>query len=943
MKRALIVCVSFLIFSLQAASQYYSSGQDPASIKWRQINTTGFKVIFPEGYEKTANYVANVLEYARMLDTTSLKAFPKKVPVVLHNRSTISNAQSLWAPRRMDFYTVPPQDTYGQEWFQQLAIHEYRHQIQLTKLNQGLTKLLTYLFGQQVTGAVLGLYVPLWFVEGDAVAAETGLSQTGRGRTPAFTMPVRAQVLDKKIYAYDKAVFGSYQDFIPNRYELGYQLVSQGRKDFGTGLWNQTIDNVGKNPWMVVPFSQGIKKVAGMNKTGFYDFSMNQLKTGWEQQLTESEYSDIINKNIPAKKFFTDYLRPHFSENGTIVAEKRALDDIARFVEIDENGSETTLFTPGFYDAGSLTFANDLLAWTEYKYDLRWQNRDFSVIRIFDLITKKAMTLSGKSRWFAPDLSPDATKMVAVEVTENQDFSLVILETASGNMLKKITLPGNEFITWPSWSEDGENIVFVAVSNAGKCIASANPETGKTEFLTDFSFTEISKPVMFQHQVYFVGAWSGIDNIFSLDLKNHEISMVSSVKYGVTDPQISQDGKTLLFSNYTADGFAISALSLSAKTHKPLNQVTDTSVKLYQTLAQTEAKTLEADKIPDDQHKIRRYSKFTHLLNFHSWAPLSIDASNYLINPGVSLMSQNVLSTAFATVGYKWDMNEQEGKYFLNFSYEGWFPILDFQVDYGKRESYTFDTANQRIDFSWMETHFSSTVRVPFNLTSGKYSRSVQPSIGLNYTQLDMDPEAPVRFLRSNYKTVDHRIYGYNLLKTNERDMYSRWGQIVDVMLRTAPFEGDTLGAMFGAQTRLFFPGIFRHHSLNFYLGYQKRLDNSAYYGNIISYPRGYTGQYSDELASFAVNYKFPLLYPDFSLTSLIYLKRLKANLFFDYAEGSHEGFSTVYNSTGLDLVADVHVLRFVAPLELGCRLVYLPREQTLTPQFLFSVNFSSF
>jgi len=317
MKKSFLFAAFWVIFSHQVSAQYYSSGQDPASVKWKQINTSGFKVIFPEGYEKTANYVANVLEYARMLDTTSLKAFPKKVPVVLHNRSTISNAQSLWAPRRMDFYTVPPQDTYGQEWFQQLAIHEYRHQIQLTKLNQGLTKVLTYLFGQQITGVVLGLYVPLWFVEGDAVATETGLSNTGRGRTPAFTMPVRAQVLEKGVFSYDKAVYGSYKDFIPNRYELGYQLVSQGRTDFGTGLWNQTIDNVGKNPWMVVPFSHGIKKVTGMNKTTFYDNTMSLLKAGWEKQNIETKYSEIIKQPVSGNKFYTDYLRPHFSENGT--------------------------------------------------------------------------------------------------------------------------------------------------------------------------------------------------------------------------------------------------------------------------------------------------------------------------------------------------------------------------------------------------------------------------------------------------------------------------------------------------------------------------------------------------------------------------------------------------------------------------------------------------
>jgi len=943
MKKTLFLFALLLVFNNRVSSQYYSSGQDPASVKWRQINTESFKVIFPEGYEKTANYVANVLEYARSIDTVSLKANPRKVPVVLHNQTTVSNAMSLWAPRRMDFYTVPPQDTYGQEWFQQLAIHEYRHQIQLTKLNQGLTKVLTYLFGQQITGIVLGLYVPLWFIEGDAVAAETGLSNTGRGRTPSFTMPVRAQALEKGIFSYDKAVYGSYKDFVPDRYILGYQLVSQGRKMFGTQIWNHTLDNTGRNSWMVVPFSEGIRKVSGLNKKGFYNSSMNQLKEDWEIQKSRTEFSDLQAQPTPEKRFFTDYLRPHFSGHGTIIAEKRALDDLARFVEIDAQGNEKILFTPGFYDAGSLNYANGMLAWTERQYDKRWDNRDFSSIKLYDLKKGKANFLVGKTRYFATDLSPDASKVVAVEVTENQEFCLVILETATGEVMKKISLPGKEFIAQPSWSDDGKNIVFIAVGENGKCIALANPETGKTEYLTSFSFTEISKPVISGNRVIFVGAYSGVDNLFSLDVKTREISMISSVKFGAIDPQPSDDGQSIIFSNYTSNGFEISKINLSEIKPIPLSQVNDNSVKLYQTLADQEGTILDPSKIPTGQHNTRKYSKLTHLFNFHSWAPVSIDATNYEVNPGVSLMSQNVLSSTFATMGYEYNLNEDYGKYYLNFRYEGWYPVFDFQVDYGKRESYTYDTLHQRVDFSWWETNFSSEVSLPLNLTLGKYSRSLQPSIGLNYTQLDMDPEAPVRFKRSNYKTIDHRIYYYNLRKTVDRDMYPKWGQIVDLMLRTAPFEGDTLGSMFGAETRLFFPGLVRHHSLNFYAGYQKRIDNTVYYGNMISYPRGYVNEHTDELASIAVNYKFPIIYPDFSLSSLLYLKRIKANLFYDYAEGTHEGVTTIYNSTGVDLVADVHVLRFLAPLELGCRLIYLPAEQTFTSQFLFSVNFTSF
>nr|NQU91437.1 hypothetical protein [Bacteroidota bacterium] len=187
------LCLALLLFVNGVSAQYFSSGQDPAAIKWKQIKTDNFKIVFPKEYTTKANYIANIMEYARRLDTISLSANPGKIPVILHNRTATSNAVTAWAPKRMDFYTIPPQDTYGQEWFQQLALHEYRHVVQVSKLNVGLTKGLTWFFGEQATGAVLGLYIPQWLLEGDAVAAETGLSKTGRGRTPSFGMPLRAQ------------------------------------------------------------------------------------------------------------------------------------------------------------------------------------------------------------------------------------------------------------------------------------------------------------------------------------------------------------------------------------------------------------------------------------------------------------------------------------------------------------------------------------------------------------------------------------------------------------------------------------------------------------------------------------------------------------------------------------------------------------------------------
>jgi hypothetical protein len=366
-------------------------------------------------------------------------------------------------------------------------------------------------------------------------------------------------------------------------------------------------------------------------------------------------------------------------------------------------------------------------------------------------------------------------------------------------------------------------------------------------------------------------------------------------------------------------------------------------VKLYTDLAAQSDTLLDPDAIPSTEFSIKKYSKAGHLFNIHSWAPAAIDVNNYEIKPGISLLSQNVLSSAFASLGWEYDLNEETGKYYFNFTYEGLYPALDFETSYGKRKSYTIDTNNQRIDYSWMQTSFSTNVRVPLNFTTNKYSRFIQPSVEFEYLQLDMDDEAEVSFRRSNYKALSYRLYASNLLKRNFRDINPKWGQVLDLNYRTAPFENDTLGEMFAAETRIFFPGLLKHHSLNFYGGYQKRFDENPLFSSIVNYPRGHNGLYTTQLLSIKSNYAFPIIYPDLSLSSLAYIKRIRTNLFYDYAEGTHFGQTISWQSLGAELFFDFHALRFLAPISFGYRFIYLPDENAVKNEFLFSVSFDGF
>jgi hypothetical protein len=161
-----------LLFNNKSDAQFYVSGQDPASLRWEQINSDNFQIIYPVGYDSVAQYVMNVMEYARTITLSNQYLTPKKISVILHNQTIISNAEVAWAPRRMEFNTIGPQDSYSQEWFQQLALHEYIHVLQISTVRQGFTKTLSYLFGEQIVVGIFGLYLPYWYIEGDAVVAE---------------------------------------------------------------------------------------------------------------------------------------------------------------------------------------------------------------------------------------------------------------------------------------------------------------------------------------------------------------------------------------------------------------------------------------------------------------------------------------------------------------------------------------------------------------------------------------------------------------------------------------------------------------------------------------------------------------------------------------------------------------------------------------------------
>ena len=161
----------------------------------------------------------------------------------------------------------------------------------------------------------------------------------------------------------------------------------------------------------------------------------------------------------------------------------------------------------------------------------------------------------------------------------------------------------------------------------------------------------------------------------------------------------------------------------------------------------------------------------------------------------------------------------------------------------------------------------------------------------------------------------------------SKRDIKSRFGQNIFLQYDHTPFGGDYIARMLSFQTRLYFPGFFKHHSLNGLIGLQlqdlRNTREGYQFANPVYFPRGYGYRAYDSFYMTSINYAFPVWYMDFHLGSLLNIQRIRANLFHDSGYGERNEKSDHFYSAGIELNFDFNVFRYLSLFDLGIRYAY--------------------
>ena len=963
---------------------------NPPSVKWYRVNTPHFKVLYPKGFEDQAQRLANTLEHIRVAEGKTMGATPRKFSVILQNQSAVSNGFVSLIPKRSEFYTMPPQDyNFGgtNDWLNQLATHEYRHMTQFERSNTGFNRVLYYLFGPATLAAMATSSVPQWYWEGDAVATETAFTHSGRGRSPNFGAVFRTNLQEGRVFNYNKQYLRSYKHNINDHYVFGYHMISYLRKRTGDpDIWSK----VGKRTWDVpfIPFafSSAIKKESGLRLPQLYREMVSDLQKTWETEQKGAQFTTGESVLERDTKAYTDYRYPQLLSDGSVVAMKSGIGDIIHFVSI-KNGQERKVFIPGIVnDGGMLSTAGSTVVWTEYGYDPRWRVKNYSLIKAYDVAAKRYWVVTKKSRYAGAAISPDGKNIVTVESDNAYKTSLLVIDSENGQVLKKFNNPDNAFYSMARWSDDGKKIVSLKTQNSNRSVVAIDYSSGNETVLIPPSKENIGHPVLSSKYLFYNSPVSGIDNIYALDLQTQKKLQVTNSKYGSYNAAISADGKTMYYHEQTKNGFDVVTSPIDPSTWREFVEKEVIEGYVHH-LAEQEGRPTLFDSIPKQNFATKKYSKLSGIINPYSWGAYF---NSSFTQADIGLSSQDILSTTSLKAGYLFDIYERTGAWHVGVSYQNWYPIIDVDFQWANRSldegDLTYlqivpgDTviATDNLTLDWEEMKVEVGLRLPLITTNSRYHGNFTVGNYVGYTRTQdltnsisgsgriVTPQLPVYWNRNIIDNGD-LIYNhflmsaYRLLKQSRRDINSKFGQSFFMHAYGTPYGGDYTGSQFSFYATLYFPGLFKHHSLWGYWGYQQTkmelLDRSApgaeyedngnyFFRNEIPLPRGLSITRFEKFYTMSANYTMPIWYADVAMGPILNIQRLKGNAFVDYGFGSSfagtaNARSQSYASVGGELKLDINVLRYLPQFEIGVRYSYGLEPSVTQVEFLLGlVNF---
>jgi hypothetical protein len=885
----LLLCISTGLFAQQF-------GGNPPSLKWKQLNTDTARIIFPAGLDSQAQQVAAIVHRLSRTTLPTIGKAQRKINIVLQNQTIIPNGYVSLAPFRSEFQLTPEQNSFdlgSLPWQKTLAIHEYRHVQQYNNFRVGLSGALYYLFGEGGQALANSLAVPNWFWEGDAVYQETLVSDQGRGRLPFFFNSYRSLWAGGRRYSWMKLRNGSFRDYVPDHYPLGYMLVSYGRERYGDDFWRKAGHDAAAFRPLFYPLQGAIRKYTGLSFARFRQDALDHFRLPLPVDSTAA--ADEFAR--AHRHFAADEEFPQFTGPDSLIYMRSTYKQIPAFTLLDlHSEKEYKLRSRAISIDNYFSYNAGRIVYAAYETDPRWSWRDYSVIRVLDVATGEDSRLSSRTRYFSPDISADGRQIVVVQEATDGACELRLLDAGSGRLQKRIPNRDSLFYTYPKFyasasarassdATNGREAIVTAVRNrkGEMSLALLDSGSGAVRYLLPFSYQTLGYPSVREDTIWFTASRNGQDRTYCIaGVSGASGPRIFRVGLPHGDPLTGQyEFHAGIQGNYTWNSFTAVGFHLDTATGAELrlspvaaeDWARPVPVQGINSLNRGPAHLL--DSIVAGSYPEKKYPAASHLINFHSWRPY-VNDPDYTF----SLISNNILNTLESELFVTYNRNEQYKQVGADATYGALYPWLDAGWDYTFNRNALY--GNQKV--FWNESEARAGFSVPLNWTRHLTYTSLQFGSDFVYNQRYYTGLYKDSFNSKGFGYIDPYVSFVHQSQQARQQVLPRMAQVINLSYSRAV---TTLEAnQFLASGFLYLPGLAYTHSLMVAAAFQQRDTlNNARFSNGFPFSRGYTAENFYRMWRLSANYQLPLLYPEWGIGNIIYFTRIRTNFYYDYTK----------------------------------------------------------
>ncbi len=577
-----LVVLHILIIHEDALSARYKSGKN-----WQTYKLDDITVHFPEGYQNIAGYVASRTRAHIDSITSWYYRDPGYLHVILNPDVDKNYALASILPMRIQL-PVHPVLTKGIRpqkglYLDRVLAHELTHIAQF-RTSTGLFKWLKPVFGEVLAPAAVQ---PDWAGEGLAIYTESA-EGGGRLNSSYYRMLWTTQLLAGKPWSLGQAAHpGIISPHLSRSYITGAMMAEHLASEFGTGKLAEWMYSQGA--WPLLPDIAFRRSFRGRSVSESY----LRLKTHglWAFKMeAQARTREGYAVGTPlTKKNRTSWRSPLWRFNNEIVASEESYDSpwklslirkpgVDAFSARDSKTYENIIPVKGTslsHDHHKLTLFGEGIITSEIRQTGWALEEQTSILVYSDCFGDVKPVGDPPLRGWSPSWSPENGLLAYITPDKKGRLALktIPLNSQAEPTGKPVTIIKTILgtIADPTWSKNGRLLAFVADTGSGEKIYLWESRTGLLFELTVNGADCTWDPTFSPDGSLWVSADpGGVFDLYQIDIVADSAWQRTRVLSGAIEPSVSPNGKSVVYSHYTHEGFVPALLDSSNWLNEPV-------------------------------------------------------------------------------------------------------------------------------------------------------------------------------------------------------------------------------------------------------------------------------------------------------------------------------------------------------------------------------------